>query len=56
MISGVFQVGEKVIGKTQQTGLGPNTNPSSAASISFRVAQSNHKEGPYNSAISSKEC
>ena len=52
MISGVFQVGEKVIGKTQQTGLGPNTNPSSASSISFRVAQSNHKEGPYDSAIS----
>jgi len=40
MISGVFNVGEEVKGKTQQT------------SITFRVAQSNHKEGPYNAATS----
>jgi hypothetical protein len=51
MISGVFQVGEKVIGKTQKTGLGLNTD-SNSAGITFRVAQSNHKEGPYNAAVS----
>jgi len=49
MISGVFQVGEEVKGKTQQTGTGTNSNSSK---ITFRVAQSNHKEGPYNSAVS----
>lgn len=47
MISGVFEVGETVIGKMQSTGtiqnLGNNT-----PNITFRVAQSNHREGPYN--------
>ena len=38
MTSGTFQVGETVIG----------TKTSSATEIRFRVAQSNHKEGPYN--------
>ena len=38
MTSGTFQVGETVIG----------TKTSSASQIRFRVAQSNHKEGPYN--------
>ena len=48
MISGVFQVEETVVGTVDQIGLGQgsvNLNPS----ISFRVAQSNHKEGQYNS-------
>ena len=47
MISGSFQVGEKVIGTSRPTGLGPNLE-TLHPSISFRVAQSNHKEGPYN--------
>jgi hypothetical protein len=48
MISGVFEVGETVIGVVNQTGLGPNLIDETPR-ISFRVAQSNHKEGPYNS-------
>jgi hypothetical protein len=47
MISGAFEVGETVIGTINQTGLGENTSNESPR-ISFRVAQSNHKEGPYN--------
>jgi hypothetical protein len=47
MISGVFEVGETVIGVVNQTGLGPNLIDETPR-ISFRVAQSNHKEGPYN--------
>jgi hypothetical protein len=49
MISGTFQVGEKVVGKVQNTGLNPSLGQD-FAKISFRVAQSNHKEGPYNAA------
>ena len=48
MISGVFQVGETVIGTINQTGLGPDLSNESPK-ITFRVSQSNHKEGPYNS-------
>ena len=48
MISGVFEVGETVIGVINQTGLGPNL-ANQTSRISFRVAQSDHKEGPYNS-------
>jgi hypothetical protein len=47
MISGVFEVGESVTGVVNQTGLGPNLSNESPR-IAFRVAQSNHKEGPYN--------
>jgi hypothetical protein len=47
MTSGVFQVGETVIGRINQNGLGQNTSGESPR-ITFRVAQSNHKEGPYN--------
>ena len=47
MTSGTFQVGETVEGVILQAGLGPN-NQSTAASITFRVAQSNHQEGEYN--------
>jgi hypothetical protein len=47
MISGVFEVGETVIGVINQTGLGPNL-ANQTSRISFRVAQSDHKEGPYN--------
>lgn len=49
MISGTFQTGETVIGSLRETGLGPNdTNTNSR--ITFRVAQPNHKEGPYDVA------
>jgi len=47
MISGVFEVEETVIGRVRATGLGFGTYD--PAKIKFRVAQSNHKEGPYNS-------
>jgi hypothetical protein len=39
MVSGTFQVGETVIGRNSTTN----------ANIKFRVASSNHKDGPYNS-------
>ena len=48
MTSGVFEVGELVEGVIQRTGLDEDTNGTSPR-ISFRVAQLNHKEGPYNS-------
>jgi hypothetical protein len=47
MISGVFEVGETVIGRIQATGLGSDLSDESPK-ITFRVAQSNHKEGAYN--------
>jgi len=47
MISGVFEVGETVVGKMQSTGTIQNLG-NNAPNITFRVAQSNHKEGPYN--------
>jgi hypothetical protein len=47
MISGVFQVEETVIGTMDQIGLGENIT-NQFARITFRVAQSNHKEGSYN--------
>ena len=50
MISGVFQVGETVVGKRGVTSIGIALFDESSPGISFRVAQSNHKEGPYNSA------
>ena len=46
MVSGTFQMGETVTGRTNNSGLGPKNQTSF---IKFRVAQSNHKEGPYNS-------
>lgn len=45
MISGVFEVGETVIGTSRPTGLGQESRPG----ITFRVAKQNHKYGPYNS-------
>jgi len=47
MVSGAFQVGEKVIGRLLNTGLNPDLSNTSPR-ITFRVAQSNHREGPYN--------
>lgn len=52
MISGSFEVGESVIGVSQNSGFAPNSSPQSNARITFRVAQSNHKEGPYNAPTS----
>jgi hypothetical protein len=48
MISGVFEVGETVVGVVRATGLGPTQTGPNATKINFRVAQANHKEGPYN--------
>ena len=48
MTNGVFQVGETVIGRVEKTGLDQD-NTTTTPEIRFRVAQSNHREGPYNS-------
>ena len=48
MTSGTFQVGETVVGVVQQTGLSQNTASTTSPNISFRVAVSNHRLGPYN--------
>ena len=48
MNSGTFQVGETVTGRMRSTGLGPISNTS--PTITFRVASSNHKYGPYNNS------
>ena len=46
MVSGTFQIGESVTGRMANTGLGLiDKNP---PRITFRVAQSNHREGEYN--------
>ena len=47
MIDGIFEVGETVDGLMISNDLDQKTSES--AHISFRVAQANHKEGPYNS-------
>ena len=47
MTSGTFQIGETVIGRMVDTGLGP-AEESNRPRITFRVAQSNHREGEYN--------
>ena len=51
MISGTFQVGETIVGTTRDTGLQPISGVSNPR-ITFRAAQSNHKEGPYNAPTS----
>tara|TARA_B100000287_G_scaffold400384_1_gene419553 strand:- start:3815 stop:11296 length:7482 start_codon:yes stop_codon:yes gene_type:complete len=47
MVSGTFQVGETVTGTTRPIGSLPVQN-SNSPEITFRVAVSNHLEGPYN--------
>jgi hypothetical protein len=47
MISGTFEVGETVDGVMEVTGLGPDLQDVSP-SITFRVAQSNHRTGPFD--------
>jgi len=49
MVSGVFEVGETVVGTVSNIGLGDNIR-ADIPGITFRVAQSNHREGPYNAA------
>ena len=49
MTSGTFQVGETIVGEMQRTGLAELNRPDITPSIRFRVAQSNHREGPYDS-------
>ena len=50
MTSGTFQVGETVIGRMVRPGLGPiaRIDTRQDPRITFRVAQSNHREGEYN--------
>jgi hypothetical protein len=48
MTSGTFQVGETVVGRMIKTGLDDQQIISDSPNIRFRVAQSNHREGPYN--------
>ena len=48
MISGVFEVGETVVGRTRSIGSLPLNTTITDPRITFRVSQSNHKEGPYN--------
>jgi hypothetical protein len=47
MVSGTFEVGETVDGSVQVTGLGADLQEF-LPSISFRVAQSNHRTGPFD--------
>ena len=47
MQSGTFQVGETVIGKMPGSGL--VAEGTDVPAIRFRVAQANHRAGPYNS-------
>jgi len=47
MVSGVFRVGETVTGISRGTGLGINES-ADRPKITFRVAKSNHREGPYD--------
>ena len=47
MNSGTFTVGETVTGRMNRTGLDQDIG-NTQASITFRVAQSNHREGPYD--------
>jgi len=51
MVSGTFQLGEKVIGRVIRTGFGPDLSDN-APKIDFRIAQSNHREGPYDAPTS----
>ena len=48
MTSGTFQVGESVVATQNGTGLGDISAPNTSAGAIFRLAQPNHKGGPYN--------
>ena len=47
MAFGTFQIGETVVGRMVATGLGP-VERGRKPRITFRVSQSNHREGEYN--------
>ena len=49
MTSGTFQVGETVVGRMPGSGL--PAEGTDIAAIRFRVAQTNHRAGPYLSLI-----
>ena len=49
MSSGVFQVGENVIGESLRSGSSGTWPSTTTPSISFRVASSNHREGIFSS-------
>jgi hypothetical protein len=49
MLSGTFQVGETVSGVMLPSAQQPVDDEGTAAAITFRVATSNHRAGPYNS-------
>ena len=51
MVSGAFQIGENIIGSVIRTGLGEDLGDS-APKITFRAAQTNHREGPYDTPTS----
>ena len=51
MISGAFQVGETIVGRTRPVGNQPLDTGAVDARITFRAAASNHKEGPYNAPL-----
>ena len=48
MISGAFEVGETVYGTISSTDLNSPSQLTDIPNITFRVAQSNHREGNYN--------
>lgn len=49
MVSGIFQVGETVVGTFATSSINQNTTSGSTPTeISFRVATANHKYGPFN--------
>lgn len=49
MVSGIFQVGETVVGTFTNSSINQNTTPGSTPTeIRFRVATANHKYGPFN--------
>jgi hypothetical protein len=49
MVSGIFQVGETIVGTFATSSVNQNTTPGSTPTeIRFRVATSNHKYGPFN--------
>jgi len=48
MNNGTFQVGETVVGTMPSSENSDLVNPAAVASIRFRVANSNHKYGPFN--------
>jgi hypothetical protein len=51
MISGVFEVGETVIGSMDRNGMNRNV-PGVTPRITFRVSRQDHREGPYNTPTS----